>query len=75
MCSCASYLTDSGDRVELALNGQHPVSEGRTEDDAMSSARKVWDLRELIQEPGAQTRVENPISNCPSISRRITQNL
>lgn len=57
-----SYLADSGDRVELALNRQHPVSEGRAEDDAVSSARKVWDLRELVQEPGAQTRAENPVS-------------
>lgn len=50
--SRASYLADGGDRVELALDGQDPVSEGRAEDDAVSSARKVWDLRELVQEPG-----------------------
>lgn len=49
-----SYLTDRGDNVELALDGRDPIDEGRLEDDAVSSACKVWDLRQLVQEPGAQ---------------------
>lgn len=53
-CNCSSYPADSGDGVELALNRQHPFNEGRPEDDAVSSARKVWDLRQLVQEPGVE---------------------
>lgn len=49
-----SYLTDGGDSVELALDGRDPIDEGRLEDDAVSSAGEVWDLRQLIQEPGAR---------------------
>lgn len=33
------------------LDGRDPIDEGRLEDDAVSSACKVWDLRQLIQEP------------------------
>lgn len=51
-----SYPADSGDGVELALGGQHSVGEGRPEDDALGSARKVRDLRQLVQEPGAQAK-------------------
>lgn len=51
----ASYFTDRGDCVELALDGRDPVDECCLEDDAVSSACEVWDLRELIQEPGVQS--------------------
>ncbi len=54
MNSQFSHLTDRGHCVELVLDGHDPIDEGRLEDDAVSSACKVWDLRQLVQEPGAQ---------------------
>lgn len=49
-----SYLTDTGHCVEFALDGRDPIEESWAEDDAVGSVCKVWYLRQLIQEPGAQ---------------------
>lgn len=51
-----SYLTDGGDRVQFALDGRDSIDEGWPEDDAFSSVRKVWYVRQLVEESGAQPR-------------------
>lgn len=57
-----SYLTNRGDRVEFVLDGRDSVGEGGAEDDAVSSGRKVWYMRQLVQESGAQPRGQKRLS-------------
>lgn len=53
-----SYFADTGDNLHLATDGSDHIEEYWLENDAVSPARKVRNLGELIQKPGEQKGIK-----------------